>query len=443
MGDNTTRRGATAEEAETETSSESKSSKISRRGVLKTTAAAFVPASGITATTVSGHGLNSKGVPVVVVQSPAGENIPFQRRKEITDRVHDEAVDRGRAPPAQKGGVEGLTEQAKQDQPFVAHVNTINDDGIGRRYHGQRTEGEMTGTAHARAMGRAKMLAERNGAGIEVHKPNGKVETLRPKDVGTARRATDVPGETTGFTDALTGSNYALVDERSQRYSANLDDSLSTSSVTTSAAWEEDLGLVWEDSLDEASSKIGDMEVWSEVYHNDSGGNMDPYAVGGWFWQSAGEETQNNDWENNYGKIRHRWDKGDIPVDQLKDWLPNGDETNLESTTRSVTVSANDISFGMEDTYYKDGSEMEDKSKPLDEWAGWTFNYNTDDSKTGNARHEVASVARKESLNCSESYESIISARHEAGYKERGHSCGISCVPRDSHYMNYFLNAWC
>ncbi|WP_435319963.1 hypothetical protein [Haloarchaeobius sp. TZWSO28] len=409
-------------------------------------AASALATSGIVGMAGSAFGLNSKGAPVIVVQSPPGKHIDFERRQNITDRVYEEAIDRGREPPREKGGIK---ESGEKNSPIVAHVNTITDEGIPRRHH-QQASAESTGYAHASAMGRAKKLAEKNGSEIEIHRPNAPVETIAPEDVGKARRATDIPGQTAGFNQALLDSTFATLDEGVKRFSSNLDASLSMAE-----AYDEEVDLVWSDSIAERDEKgIGKAEVWYDVRHSYSSEeyDLDPYEVGGWFWQQAGEEAYGNDWENNYAKVDHNWPHSDsVNVDEVKDWVPNGDESSLSSVSRSISVGigvsadgpSGSVSYGVTETIEKDGARLDDRSDPIDEYVAWTYEYNTPTTKTGSVRLEFGSIARQDTYNCTSEPTWYLEVQNEAGYKQRGHSCGWDCIPRDSYYMNYLLGVSC
>lgn len=442
MSENTDQHPAGGNETQTSrTASESGDGGVSRRDALRGTAASFVPASGI----VGGFdlGLNSKGVPVVVVQTTPNSPVAFQRRRNITDRVHDEAIDRGREPPREKTGVgvkgeraTGNGEPAEKETTgeIVAYVSTITDDGIPRKYYGHAENTVTTGSVHGSAMARAKKLAEENGSEIEVHKPDGTTGTINPNDVGKANRASDISGATTGFKESLIGSTYATLDDAYERFAVDLDASLSMT-----ADYEDELDFVDDFYVEQPtdSKQLGYKEVKCEIYHNYTNAK-EPYALGGWFFQKSGEDKYGSQWENNYGKYKHQWPAG-LPVEQMTDWIPAGDQGQLESTSRSVTVGADGISFGKEEAVYRDGVKIDDRSSPENEKAYWYFPYNTRDTQTGQAQVEFASVARQDPLKCDGSEERIMDIWHEAGFKERGESCGFNCTPRDSIYWDGYV----
>ncbi|WP_435365287.1 twin-arginine translocation signal domain-containing protein [Haloarchaeobius sp. DYHT-AS-18] len=415
-------------------------SRVSRRDLLKgsggAAAATVIPFEGLTTKANSPGGLNNRGAPVVVVQGTPNNPVGFKRRKNITDRVHEEAIDRGREPPRRKGGIKRADQKTN---PTVAYVTTVTDDGVPRSYHALAKNDP--GSAHGRAMARAKLLAEKNGSEIEVHKPNGRVDTMRPNGVGNARRVTPI------------------TNERLQKYAAELDISPSRREYDASRSNRQltDMGNpFFHDVIEEdPDHTFGHAELYMDMYHETSGGTTDPYQVHTRFWQKCGKEIHGNDWGNNYAKVSHRWDKNytgedNLSVHELDEVRPEGGgDTVVQGESLSVSLDNIEWSTSL-DQYYTGGLDIEEDKDRINEHVNWHVTYIDEDLRWGDKDNNLSSGAVLDANDCNVGTQWMLLSKNEAGFIEdegtnydEWHDKDDCALERDSIYMNYWHGISC
>ncbi|WP_435319962.1 twin-arginine translocation signal domain-containing protein [Haloarchaeobius sp. TZWSO28] len=388
---------------------DSGASRVSRRDLLKgsggAAAATFMPTSGIKGG--SGFGLNNKGVPVVVLQGTRANPITPKQRVKVLARVHDEAVDRGREPsdnvtePAVltgddvEAGESGLEETGDQnglegdrehktmagEHEIVGVVKTVTDDGVPRGYIGCSPSDSSASRIHGTAMSRARRFAAKNNSPVEIHKPNGKVTTLAPDDIGKARRVADVPG-TTGYS-GLAGSEYALLDETYQNFQQELDASLAMSSAES-----EDMDNIGGDYIDlyysvsDEDKDCGRTEYKYSVRYAETGEYLDYYGLTNRYTMIPGAaHSWGNEWYNKRGKVRHFWHASDFDDYNLDQWGPFGTDTggySSQTGSWSITSGAGtfDIGYSMSWGYSQPAYELSDATDTSTEGAGWNMEVN-------------------------------------------------------------------
>ncbi|MCT9094881.1 twin-arginine translocation signal domain-containing protein [Haloarchaeobius sp. HME9146] len=440
------RHGQETQQNRANTTSESR---VSRRDLLKgsggAAAATVIPFEGLTTKANSPLGLNNNGAPVVVVQGTPNNPVGAQRRRNITDRVHEEAIDRGREPPRVKGGIKRADQKTN---PTVAYVSTVTDDGVPRQYYGLAENDPSS--AHGSAMARAKLLAEKNGSEIEVHKPNGRVDTMRPNGVGKAGRVTPI-------------SNESL-----QRYAAELEVSPSRrgydASRSMGGVYSQDMGSpFYHSEVDEEDPDWGAATLYIWRYHVDSGGKYDPYQIQTRLWQKCGHAQDRDnpgagydeDWKNNYSKVDHLWNKelsgeDNLTIHELGEVDPKNDGETV-TTSEEVSVSLSDITYTTSKTkYISDGVDVDIRRSRLDDggWVKWISDFVHEDLRRDDYECHVASGASQEALDCSKPYEYMMLTRNEAAFIEDpsdddyGYGTDTN-NDRNSIYMNWYLAAWC
>lgn len=382
----------------------------------------------------SAMGPSSKGAPVVVLQGTPDNPIGPERRLEVLERVRDEAVDRGREPPRQLPFAE-KAEDSESSTEIVSSAMTVTDDGIPRTYIGQANTMKSTGSMHGSGMGKAKQLAERQNAAVEVHKPDGAVEELGPSDIGKARGAADVRGKTAGFDRALVGTTYAKIDDYYQNFGQRLDAALITTTSTT-----EDMEQFggWENESE--MHPQGRKVVNYDFYFKGGDGDFDGYGLDTWFWMNPGINIDewDSEWWVNYAKFEHNWTEGDIGWDDdstnLEDWSPYSDvDTKDDGTDVSLTMGLNGISVMLSDLFKSSGDAIVDDSSAFTEETFWKMEVNKESTATGTVRFDTSSIAKQKGGICDGNNQTWVQTHEEAGYR-KDDGTRWSDPTRDSDY---------
>lgn len=395
----------------TEAESESEHASVSRRSVLEGTgklgAVGAIPFNQLTGIQTSNRS-PGKGGRVIVVQGTPQDPISFEEKQKARAISREDHIDKGNDPLEQYP-----YSDHGSDEPLVAFVKTIGPNGTMRGFDGivstediQDLSGEpitqTTRNLQGRAVAYGREYAKRNDTSVEIHRPNGKVTTHRPK----------------------------AITEASSRSNANPASPLSEG-TSTAYIGEQDLSITADSAVDtEGMNQVG-VEEPRNMSHPDYGmweSQTDWYIADDYFYDSDGVRKRHqalkerfsmnpgsdDTYRNEAGIVHHDWGlyqhgyEGMNESDEVnvEEWRPLTDKSGSQSYSVGLSFDSSGASGSLGYTYTQDDVEVVDDTDFSNdqEEARWVMNVDSrwwESTRTGTIVYQPASMA-VQSEHCSE-----------------------------------------
>lgn len=414
MSENTDRHTASRNGTETSTaksSSESEQSGVSRRSVLEGTgklgAVGAIPFNQLTGIQTSNRS-PGKGGRVVVVQGTPQDPISSEEKQNARAISREDHIDKGNDPLEQYP-----YSDHGSNEPLVAFVKTIGPNGTVRGFDGiastediQDLSGEgitqTTRNLQGRAVAYGREYAKQNGTSVEIHRPNGKVTTHRPKAISEANSR----GNANPASPLSEGTSTAYIGE--QDLAVTADSSVSTDGMYQVGVEEPrnmshpDYGL-WE--------SLTDWYLADDYFYDSDGVRKRYQALKERFSMSPGDDAE---YRNEAGIVHHDWGlyqhgyQGMNESDEvnLEEWKPRTDKNGTQSYSVGLSFDKSGVSGSLGYTYTQDDVEVVDDTAfgNDQEEARWVMNVNSrwwESTRTNTIVYEPASMA-VQSEHCSE-----------------------------------------